>query len=355
MTALDPKAVDFGRPMRVVRLWGGGFAQRIDMRAAAVIATMLTVAVIIGLLTIASGEYKVPLPEVIGALFGQTSGRVHMVVVEWRLPRTLLALVLGAALGMSGAIFQSLTRNPLGSPDIIGFNSGAYTGALIVIIVFGGSYYQIAGGALLGGIATAGLVYLLSYRSGVQGFRLIIVGIGVSAVLSSLNTWMMLRAQLEVAMAAAVWGAGSLNGLGFDKLGPTLVVVGVLIPIALMLSRPMQLLEMGDDAARALGVSAEPVRLALVVTGVALTATATAVAGPISFVALAAPQIARRLSGSPGVALIPAAAMGALLLAGADYLAQHAFAPTQLPVGVVTVSVGGLYFAWLLMREARRQ
>lgn len=347
-------AIDFGRPTKVVRLFDGRVAVRLDMKMISVVGIVLLVTVAVTLLALSSGEYQVPLPDVLAALLGQAEGRVHMVVVEWRLPRALLAVILGAALGISGAVFQSLTRNPLGSPDVIGFNAGAYTGALIAITIFAGNYYQIAGGALLGGIATALAVYGLAWRKGVQGFRLIIIGIGLSAMLTSLNTWLMLRAKLEVAMAAAVWGAGSLNGLGLDKLWPTLLVLGVFIPLVFMLERPMKQLEMGDDAARALGIKVEPVRLGLLVLGVALTATATAVAGPISFVALAAPQIARRLTGAAGVALLPSAAMGALLLAAADFLAQRAFAPTQLPVGVVTVSIGGLYFVWLLMREAKR-
>ena len=147
---------------------------------------------------------------------------------NWRLPRVLLALMLGAALGMSGAIFQSLTRNPLGSPDIIGFNSGAYTGALVVILLIGGTYYEIAVGALVGGIATAAVVYLLAYKRGVQGFRLIIVGIAISAMLGSVNTWMILKAKLDDAMAAAVWGAGSLNGLGWTQVWPVVVVLAIL-------------------------------------------------------------------------------------------------------------------------------
>lgn len=349
------KPIDFGRPVRAIRLFGDALSHRVDVRTVTVCLVLLALALAIALITLASGEYQVPLPDVVGALFGQAEGRVHMVVVEWRLPRTALALVLGAALGIGGAIFQSLTRNPLGSPDVIGFDAGAYTGALVIIILMQGGYYLVAGGALLGGLLTALLVYFLAYSRGVQGFRLIIVGIGVSAMLNSLNTWMLLRAKLEVAMAAAIWGAGSLNGLGLDRLGPATLVLAVLIPLALLMSRPMAQLELGDDAARALGVNAERTRLALLVLGVALTATVTATAGPIGFVALAAPQLARRITGSAGVAMLPAAAMGALLLAAADYLAQRAFAPTQLPVGIVTVSLGGVYFVWLLLREARRQ
>lgn len=354
MSALERTTVDFGRPVAVVRGWGERFSQRLDMRSLVVTLVVLTIAVVVALVTLASGEFEVRLDQVIGALLGQASPRVHMVVVEWRLPRTLLALILGAALGIGGAIFQSLTRNPLGSPDIIGFDAGAYTGALVVIIIFHGGYYEVAGGAMLGGLITAAAVYLLAWKRGVQGFRLIVVGIGVSAMLGSLNTWMLLKAELMVAMAAAMWGAGSLNGLGFDKLIPVLVVLAVLVPILVILSRPLRQLELGDDAAAALGVSTERSRLALVVVGVAFTALVTAAAGPITFVALAAPQIAARLTRSAGVALIPAAATGALLLAAADYIAQRGFAPTQLPVGIVTVSLGGLYFAWLMMREARR-
>ena len=356
MTVLDPQpGIDFGRPIRAVRLFGDALSHRLDLRTVTICVVLLGVALAIALVTLASGEYQVPLPDVVRALLGQAEGRIHMVVVEWRLPRTALALILGAALGIGGAIFQSLTRNPLGSPDVIGFDAGAYTGALVVIILLQGGYYMVAGGALLGGLVTALLIYFLAYSRGVQGFRLIIVGIGVSAMLTSLNTWMLLRAKLEVAMAAAMWGAGSLNGLGLDRLGPAALVLAILIPLALAMARPMAQLELGDDAARALGVNAEPTRLGLLVLGVALTATVTATAGPIGFVALAAPQLARRLTGSAGVAMLPAGAMGALLLAAADYLAQRAFAPTQLPVGIVTVSLGGVYFVWLLLREARRQ
>jgi len=354
MSVTQSTPIDFGRRVAVLRLFGERLSQRLDVRMLVVTGIVLLLAIVVAVITLASGEFQIPVPEVIGALLGQATAKVHMVVVEWRLPRTSLALIMGAALGVSGAIFQSLTRNPLGSPDIIGFDAGAYTGALVVITLLKGSFYLVAGGALFGGIVTALAVYLLAWRGGVQGFRLIIVGIGVSAMLSSLNTWMMLRADLQVAMAAAVWGVGSLNGLGLDKLWQVAVVLAVLLPLCALLSRPMRQLEMGDDAARALGVNAERTRLGLMVLGVALTAVVTATAGPIAFVALAAPQIARRLTGAAGVALLPSAAMGGLLLVVADFLAQRAFAPTQLPVGIVTVCVGGLYFAWLLMREARR-
>ncbi len=159
--------IDFGRRTRVVR--PGPWSGRIDVRSTVVCLVLAAITAAVAVLALGSGDYYVPPGQVVQALFGDVPARIHMVVVEWRLPRVLLAILLGAALGMSGAIFQSLTRNPLGSPDIIGFNSGAYTGALVVILIVGGSYYQVGAGALIGGIVTAAAVYLLAYKRGVQG------------------------------------------------------------------------------------------------------------------------------------------------------------------------------------------
>lgn len=348
--------VDFGRRIATLRVRGGRLSGRVDVRAVVVVVVLIALALVVAVLALGTGDYPVAPGRVLNAIFGDGSRIEELVVMKWRMPRVLLALVLGAALGVSGAIFQSITRNPLGSPDIIGFNTGAYSGALVVLLIIGGGgYYATAVGALIGGIATALLVYLLAFKRGVQGFRLIIVGIAVSAVLASVNTWLILKADLEDAMSAAVWGAGSLNGLGWTQARPVLIILVVLVPMVVLASYRMPMLDLGDDAAKALGIRAEPTRLALIVLGVALTAVATAAAGPIAFVSLAAPQLARRLTRTPGVALLPAAAMGALLLVASDLIAQRAFQPTQLPVGVVTVSVGGLYLVWLLAREARRQ
>ncbi len=208
--------MDFGRRTLVVRRrW---VSLRIDLRSIVVCVALAVAVIVLALVALATGSYQLSVGQVASALTGGETGLVHEIVVEWRLPRVAATVVFGAALGVSGAMFQSLTRNPLASPDVIGFSTGSYTGALIVIILIDGSYLQVAGGALLGGIATAMLVYVLAWRRGVQGFRLIIVGIAVSAMLSSLNTWMILRAKLEVAMSAAAWGAGSLNGVSWDQV-----------------------------------------------------------------------------------------------------------------------------------------
>ena len=274
-----------------VRLCGGQFSLRLHRRSLLIGVILTVLILLIGLACLMSGSYPIPLPDALDALRGQGEDMVRMIVVEWRLPRVLLAILLGAALGMSGAIFQSLTRNPLGSPDIIGFAAGSYTGALIVILLLSGGYYEIAAGALIGGILTAFAVYALAWRHGAQGFRLIIVGTGISAMLSAFNGWMIKAADLNVAMAAAIWGAGSLNGLGFDQLLPVAIVLAIIIPLTMLLARPMRQLEMGDDAARASGVHASRTRLLLMILGVALTATVTAAAGPIAFIALAAHRL----------------------------------------------------------------
>lgn len=344
--------MDFGRRMLVLRR--GRVSVRVELRSLIVCTGLALVVIVVALVALATGSYQLSLGQVVSALTGGQSGIVHDIVVEWRLPRVTATIVFGAALGLSGAMFQSLMRNPLASPDVIGFSSGSYTGALIVIILVNGSYLEVAGGALLGGIVTALLVYLLAYRRGVHGFRLIIVGIAVSAILASLNTWLILRADLEVAMSAAAWGAGSLNGVSWNQVAAGGAFIALLLVLAGALSRPMRQLELGDDAAASQGVRIAVARLALIVVGVALTATVTAASGPIAFISLAAPQIARRLARTAGITLAPAALVGALLLGAADYIAQH-LAPTPLPVGVITVMIGGGYLGWLLFTEARRR
>ncbi|WP_336632219.1 MULTISPECIES: FecCD family ABC transporter permease [unclassified Microbacterium] len=317
--------------------------------AALLLAALALAALCLGDLPLAPGD-------VLAALTGNGNGIAATVVLEWRLPHVLAAVVFGAALGASGAIFQSLTRNPLASPDIIGLSAGSYAGGLIVIIVFGAAAgsLPVSAGAVVGGLATAAVVYALSYRRGIQGFRLIIIGIGVAAMLQATSTYLLLRAKLEVAMIASVWGAGSLSSVGWGQFTTGAITIAVVFAVLIGIGSSLRQLELGDDAAKALGSRVERARLALVVCGVALTAVVTACAGPIAFVALAAPQIARRITRSPGTALVPSALAGALVLLASDLVAQHAL-PARLPVGIVTVVVGGAYLIWLLVHENRRR
>ncbi len=353
VTGASPRTVDFGRRTIVFRR--AGFALRWRLRTVVVCVVLTVLTVIVMLWALKLGDLPLSVVELWGALVNDpTAGFVRTVVLEWRLPRVLAAVMFGAALGVSGAVFQSLTRNPLASPDIIGFSTGSYTGALIVMIVTGGGYLQVAGGALLGGIATAALIYVLAWQRGVQGFRLIIVGIAISAVLGSLNTWLMFVADLETAISASVWGAGSLSGISWKQTAIGGIIVAILLLLGVILAPGLRQLELGDDAAKAAGVPTEPIRLAVMMLGVALIAAVTAAAGPIAFVALAAPQIARRLVRAPGVTVAPAAFTGAFALVVADVVAQHLL-PSTLPVGVVTVVIGGGYLVWLIVHEVRRR
>lgn len=321
-----------------------------DRRSVLVCAALATAVLVLGVLTLGTGSISLSPGQVVTALLDPDSDRrARLVVVDWRLPRLLFALICGAALAVSGAIFQSLTKNPLGSPDIIGFSSGSYAGASVVMLLLGSANYLAVGaGSLVGGAAAALLVYLLAYRGGLHPFRLIIVGIAVGAGLSSITSMLLLSVDPQAAMLAATWAAGSLSGLGFTELGPAAVGFVVLTLWSALVVRPLVQLEMGDDAAVALGVRAHRVRLSATLVGVALTALVTAAVGPIAFVALAAPQIAQRLTrSSTTLRIVPAALTGALILVTADYAAQR----LELPVGVVTVCVGGLYLAWLLARQ----
>ncbi len=315
---------------------------------------LLIACVMAGVWGLRSGAVTLETSQVFAALMGDTPRSMTMVVTEWRLPRVLMALLIGAALGVSGAIFQSLMRNPLGSPDVMGFNTGAWSGVLVAMVLFGQDLTAIALAAMVGGIVTSLLVWLLAWRNGIDTFRLIIIGIGVRAMLVAFNTWLLLKASLETALTAGLWNAGSLNGLTWAKTSPSAPII-ILMLIAALLVRRMRLLEMGDDTACALGVSVERSRLLMMLVAVVLTAAATALAGPISFIALVAPHIARRISGTARWGLTQAALCGALLLLAADLCAQQLFMPYQLPVGVVTVSLGGIYLIVLLIQESRKK
>lgn len=342
--------IHYGR--RYIRI-RGPFHLRVDVRSLAVTLILLGATLALAIFGLMIGTMRLSVHEVFAALSGDAAKMTRTIVVDWRLPRVLAAIVFGAGLAVSGTIFQSLTRNPLGSPDIIGFTSGSYTGALIAMLIAGStSFIGIAAGAMIGGLATAMLIYLLAFRKGTQGFRLIIVGVAASTILSSLNAVLLLRSKAEVAMTAAAWGVGSLNGIGWAQSVPAMLAVAALLFAAAVMGRPLRAMELGEDAAKAHGIRVERSRIALIAIAVVLTAAPTAVMGPVSFVALAAPQVALKLTKSTQ-SLAPSAAMGAFLLLSADIAAQRMVPGTLLPVGVVTLSLGGLYLVSVLFRQAR--
>ncbi|GLW62908.1 ABC transporter permease [Actinomadura rubrobrunea] len=332
----------------------GGLSLRFRMRALVVAAACLAVALAVGVLAIGSGDFPMSPADVVRTLLGGGGPAETFIVREVRLPRAVTALAVGAALGLSGALFQSLVRNPLGSPDILGFTQGSATGVLAVIAVAGGSGAAVAGGAVAGGAATGAAIYLLAGRHGAHGQRLVLVGIGVAAMLTGVNGYLLTRAQIIEAAQAMLWLTGSLDGRDWADAAPLLAALAVLVPLVLVgCGRQLRMLELGDDAAHGLGVPVERVRALLLASAVLLAAFAAAAAGPVAFVALTAPQLARRLTRTPGPNLLPSLCMGAALLAAADFAGQRAFPGHQLPVGVVTGLLGGGYLVWLLVTERR--
>ena len=333
---------------------GRGRISLLADRRAAVVAAGAGVG-IIGLMMAALvlGDFPLSMAEVADVLLGRGEALVRTVVLEWRLPRAMAAVMFGAALGVSGALFQTITRNPLASPDIMGLAHGSYTGMILALVVLGGSWPMLVSGSLVGGLAAAAVIYLLALRDGLQGFRFIMVGIGISAMLASFNTWLLLRVDLDVALFASAWGAGSLNTITPTTLVPTGLSIVVLLCLLPAVTLPLRQLSLGDDAAAATGAAIRPARLGAIAIAIGLVSTVTAVCGPIAFIALSAPQISRRLAGTAEIPLAATAVIGGLLLLVSDLVAQHVI-PVTLPVGVVTVVLGGLYLVWLLVREARR-
>ncbi|MEU8623027.1 iron chelate uptake ABC transporter family permease subunit [Streptomyces sp. NPDC048623] len=332
---------------------GGGLSVRYEPRAALSALGLLVVALAAAVVLIGSGDFPIAPGDVVRTLLGDGTPVQEFAVMDLRLPRVLVGVFVGAALGIGGAVFQSISRNPLGSPDVIGFGQGSTVGALVVIILFQGSALAAAGGAIVGGLVTAVVIYLLAWRRGVHGYRLVLVGVGAAAMLTAAVHYLLTKGQLVDATRAVVWMTGSLDGRDWDQFWPLFGVSCVLLPLVLGHGRALRMLEMGDDAAYALGVKVERTRIVLMGAAVLLVAVATAAAGPIVFVSLSAPQLARRLTRSPGPNLAASALMGTAVLLVADWAATHAFGERQLPVGVVTGVLGGCYLLWLLVSERK--
>jgi iron complex transport system permease protein len=326
---------------------------RVLRRSMVFVSVMLVLSVGLVGYQVLTGDFPLTLSRVLATLQGQGTAGEEFILYDLRLPRALTAVVAGAALGASGAVYQSVTRNPLGSPDIIGFTYGASFGAVLAIVVFGQSDVAVTVSALVAGLVVAALVYALSYRGGVTGYRLILVGIGISAVLLSFISYLLMKASITDAQESYIWLTGSLNGSTWTDVKIGVAGLLVLAPLLVALGPGLRMAEMGDDAARGIGVAVDRNRLAAITFGALLCAVAVVCAGPITFVALAAPQIARRLIGAPTVQVIPAMVFGAFLLLISDVAAQRLFPGSQLPVGIATLVLGGAYLAWLIAREGR--
>ena len=336
---------------RVIR-WRG-FSVRLDARSTSVCVVLCGLLVVVSLWSISVGDFPISIRDVIATILGNPTEDSEFIVGTLRLPRVLVGIGVGATFGMSGAIFQSLVRNPLGSPDIIGFNAGAALGAVTAIVWFDGSPTQVSAGAVAGGILAALAVYLLAWKRGVQAYRLVLVGIGAGFAVNAFIDYLITRAEINDVQRATIWLTGSLNGRSWDEVRIVAVALAVLGPLAIIMQRRLDRLDLGDDTAAALGINVARSKLALVLVAVCLASLGVAAAGPIAFVAFVAGPIARRLANSPSACIVPAAFVGALVTVVADLAARRLLAPTELPVGIMTAALGAPYLLWLLARQAR--
>ncbi|MCK1798071.1 iron ABC transporter permease [Streptomyces sp. XM4193] len=328
-----------------------GRIRRASRRRRVVLVLLVLVAAVFATSLMVGRTYYPP-GEVLRVILGEQVPGASFTVGQLRLPRAVLAVLTGFAFGLAGVTFQTMLRNPLASPDIIGISSGASAAAALAITTLSLGPTQVSIFAIAAGLAVALLVYGLAFKGGVAGTRLVLIGIGIAAMLDSITSYALSRAAEWDLQEAMRWLTGSLNGAGWSQVTPTLIAVLVLAPVLLWRSRDLSALQLGDDTAAALGVRLERTRLLLIVAAVGLIAFATAATGPIAFVAFLSGPIAARITGPNGSLLVPSALVGALLVLVADLCGQYAF-DTRFPVGVVTGVLGAPYLVYLIVRTHR--
>ncbi|PXY20813.1 FecCD family ABC transporter permease [Prauserella muralis] len=343
---------------RVLR--AGPVAWTFRPRTVLVPAVGAVLLLLVAAVNIGQGSSHIEVLDVLRTLFGGGDRRENGIIFDLRLPRTLAGVLVGAAFGLAGAVFQTIARNPLASPDILGVTWGAGVGA-VGMIVLGGTRGQVSGAvaefgiplAALGcGVLAGLLLYALSWRSGIDGYRMVLVGIGLSAIGYNVVYWLLTVGDVDDATRATTWLVGNLADVGWESVTPVAIALAVLVPATLIYAHTLGGLQFGDDTARGLGIRVDAARGGLLLLAAALAAVATAAAGPITFVALATPQIALRLARTPQPPLAGSLVLGALLTVSAD-LAVRLAAP-NLPVGVLTAILGAPYLIYLFVRSRQR-
>lgn len=323
-------------------------------RARTVVPAVLVTAILgLGLHGLASGTIQIPAIEALRAAFGYGDGGAVFIVQQLRMPRVVVAVAAGACLGASGFLMQGLLRNPLASPDIVGVTGGASLAA-VVAIGAGVSPVLLPFAAGAGAVSAALLLHLFASRARGSSLRLVLIGIGVHAIANAAVTLMIARIDVRRLGAAEVWLAGSLHARNATHVTVVLIGAAVTLPLAYALMRSLATLELGDEVAVGAGVPVRRTRTLLLLVSAILAGIAVAVAGPLGFVALGAPHIARRLVGTTSAATLTTAALiGALLVLAADWLGQRLLDEVALPAGVVTAALGAPYLLWLLHRTGR--
>lgn len=347
---------------RVLRL--GQVSTRWSPRTALTTVIATLTAAILCVLSLGVGDLSLSPSQVLEVLSGGGTRQEQLVVITLRLTRTLLGLLVGAMLAVSGAIVQTTTRNGLASPDLLGITAGAGTAAVAVIILGGSSTnatgassllhaFGTSGAALVGGLAAALTVSTILKMTSGGRLQMLLVGVGTSALFGGLTSWMLIAASIEDAEKANAWLAGSLNGRGSEEVVMAALALGIVGVVLVPLSTRIPALNLGSDMATALGQNAQRSRGALLLCSVVLASIAAAVAGPIGFVALVSPHIAQRAAGAPRPPLLASAMIGAAIVTASDLLARTLAAPILLPTGAVTAIIGAPFLIWLLVRQGK--
>lgn len=320
---------------------------------------MSAITLLLFALSITIGDYPLSIPEVLRVIFlGEGSRVERLAVFDWRMPRALTAVTVGFALGLAGALTQSITSNPLASPDILGITAGA-SAAAVTVLTFGGvgSFAAVAGqiatfglpvAALAGGLLTGAFVWILSSRSSFDAYRLVLFGIIVTALLNAYISFLMTRAELRDASTAQQWLAGSLNSTNWDRALPVGIIILLCVPPLVWMAFTLSASVLGKDLASALGQNVGRTQAVFLVTAVALASIAVAATGPIGFVAFVAPQLAVRITRLSTPPLVASGLTGSILLLGADTVVRSSI-PIDLPVGIVTSAFGGIFLLYLLV------
>ena len=341
-----------------IRLFSGNVSFLLDKRAAQVFIAMLLTTGVVFVISTGMGDMKISPLTVLQVFFGGGTEMEQLVVKSFRLPRIIIALMVGVALAVAGGILQGMIRNPLASPDILGITGGATVAAVAFLAFFSNSSNALTVSiiwmplaAFMGAAVIAILVYLLSWKNGISPFRLILIGIGISALMKAFTTLMMIQGPIYMASQANTWITGSLNGSTWANASILVPCTVILVIIALVLARNLNIQELGDDMAVGLGSRVQRQRSILFTISTALIGCAVAFAGGIGFVGLMAPHMARRLVGSSYGVLIPVSALiGAILVMLADLIGRTLFSPLEIPAGVFTAGIGAPYFIYLLFK-----
>ncbi|WP_372373017.1 FecCD family ABC transporter permease [Vreelandella venusta] len=303
------------------------------------------------------GSFPTPPLQVLQTLIAPQSSDIAFIVWELRLPRIVLAILVGAALAVAGAILQSIVRNPLASPDVIGITSGAALAAVLFLALLSTtlSIRWLPVAAMLGALVSALLVVSLAWKSGISPARMVLVGIGLAAAMGAATTLLLVISDDTAAMTAYVWLTGSLYAAQWEDVQGLLPWILVAVPISLAFARHADAMALGDHVAEGLGVPILRSRIVLLACSVALAGAAVAFAGGLSFVGLIAPHLAARLVGRNLARLVPTSALvGALIVLNADLLGRVAFLPKDLPVGIFVAGIGAPFFVYLLHKARYR-